>query len=63
MIQFIDRSATFRALMGELFSGAQSYASLKRRLWRQFDDSVAEFLESIFRPAKPSRARPSPEDA
>jgi flavin-dependent dehydrogenase len=63
MIQFIDRSATFRALMGELFSGAQSYASLKRRLWRQFDDSVTEFLESIFRPAKPGRARPSPEDA
>jgi flavin-dependent dehydrogenase len=63
MIQFIDRSATFRALMGELFSGAQNYASLKRRLWRQFDDSVAEFLESIFHPAKSNAARPSPEDA
>ena len=63
MIQFIDRSASFRALMGELFSGAQNYASLKRRLWRQFDASVAEFLESIFHPPKSSTARPSPEDA
>jgi hypothetical protein len=49
--------------MGELFSGAQSYASLKRRLWRQFDDSVAEFLDSIFHPAKSNASRPSPEDA
>ena len=36
MVQFISRSATFRALMGDLFSGAQNYSSLKRRLWRQF---------------------------
>ncbi len=62
MIQFIDRSATFRRLMTDLFSGAQTYASLKGRLWARFDDTLAEFLENIFRPAKPA-AGPSPEDA
>lgn len=62
MIQFIDRSATFRTLITDLFSGAQTYASLKGRLWAQFDDTLSEFLKSIFRPAK-STPRPSPEDA
>jgi flavin-dependent dehydrogenase len=62
MIQFIDRSTTFSKLIGDLFCGAQNYTSLKRRLWSQFATSLAEVLDSIFRPVK-SSPRPSPEDA
>jgi hypothetical protein len=62
MIQFIDRSTTFSKLIGDLFCGAQNYTSLKRRLWSQFATSLAEVLDSMFRPVK-SSPRPSPEDA
>ena len=40
MIQFIDRSSTFRGLMADLFSGAQDYSSLKRRIWMQFGNDA-----------------------
>ena len=63
MIQFIARSASFRALMGDLFSGAQDYASLKRRLWSQFAGTLGEVLDSILRPPKSTATRPSPRDA
>jgi hypothetical protein len=49
MIQFIGRSATFRALMADLFSGAQDYAGLKSRLWKQFGLTVGEVLASLVR--------------
>ena len=63
MIQFIDRSATFSALMGDLFCGAQDYASLKRRLWAQLGVTLGEVLESVFRSAGRATPRPSPGDA
>jgi flavin-dependent dehydrogenase len=63
MIQFVARSASFRALMVDLFSGAQNYASLKRRLWSQLASTLGEVLESIFRPVKSTAPRPSPRDA
>jgi flavin-dependent dehydrogenase len=63
MIQFTARSATFRALIEDLFSGAQNYAFLKKRLWSQFDDTIVEFLGNLFRPAKSAASRPSPGDA
>jgi flavin-dependent dehydrogenase len=50
MIQFIDRSSTFRTLMADLFSGAQDYGSLKRRIWMQFGMTLSEVLASLFRP-------------
>jgi flavin-dependent dehydrogenase len=50
MIQFIGRSATFRTLMADLFSGAQDYAGLKRRLWTQFGMTLGEVLASLLRP-------------
>ena len=50
MIQFIARSATFRTLMADLFSGAQNYSSLKRRLWTQFGMTLSEVLASLLRP-------------
>lgn len=63
MIQFVARSASFRALIVDLFSGSQDYASLKRRLWSQLAGTLGEVLDSIFRPAKSTAARPSPRDA
>jgi flavin-dependent dehydrogenase len=50
MIQFIGRSATFQTLMADLFSGAQDYASLKRRLWSQFGMTLSEVVASLLRP-------------
>lgn len=50
MIQFIGRSATFRTLMADLFSGAQDYSSLKHRLWTQFGMTLSEVLASLLRP-------------
>jgi flavin-dependent dehydrogenase len=63
MIQFVERSASFRALIVDLFSGAQNYASLKRRLWWQFAGTLGEVLDSIIRPAKSTAPRPTPRDA
>src|SRR2546425_5991520 len=49
MIQFVQRSAAFRELMGDLFSGAQDYRSLKRRAWAQFGVTVAEIAASLLK--------------
>jgi flavin-dependent dehydrogenase len=53
MVQFINRSATFRTLMGDLFSGAQNYSSLKGRLWAQFGLTASEVLVSLLKPGQP----------
>ena len=50
MIQFTERSATFRALLADLFSGAQDYRSLKRRLWMQVGVTLTEVVSSLLRP-------------
>ena len=63
MIQFIAHSTTFRAMITDLFCGAQNYASLKRRLWSQLATTLAEVLDSVFRPAKSTAPRHSPGDA
>jgi flavin-dependent dehydrogenase len=52
MIQFIHRSATFRAIVADLFSGSQKYATLKRRVWLQLATTLAEAFASLFRPAE-----------
>jgi flavin-dependent dehydrogenase len=62
MIQFIERSPTFRALIRDVFSGAQNYATLKRRLWRQFGITLTEVLASLLRPHNGAR-RPSLEES
>jgi len=62
MIQFIGRSATFRALMADIFSGAQNYSSLKQRLWNQFGMTLSEVLTSLLRPGT-SLARQTAGDA
>ena len=48
MVQFARRSATFRELLRDLFSGAQDYASLRKRLWKQFGVTLAEFVNDFF---------------
>lgn len=62
MIQFIERSPTFRALIRDVFSGAQNYATLKRRLWWQFGITLTEVLASLFRSHNGAR-RPFPEES
>ena len=56
MIQFIERSPTFRALMGDLFGGAQDYCSLKRRLWAQCGTTLTEVATSLIK-GQPSLAK------
>lgn len=48
MVQFARRSATFRALMCDLFSGAQDYGTLRKRLWKQFGITITEFAKDFF---------------
>jgi geranylgeranyl diphosphate/geranylgeranyl-bacteriochlorophyllide a reductase len=55
MIQFVRRSPAFCALMRDLFSGAQDYRTLKRRLWSQLGLTLGEIFGSFFRPAASSR--------
>lgn len=48
MVQFARRSATFRELLRDLFSGAQDYRSLRKRLWKQIGITLAEFVGDLF---------------
>lgn len=49
MIQFVRHSATFRAFIADVFSGAQPYATLKKRLWAQLGITLSEVVESLVR--------------
>ena len=49
MVQFARRSATFRELLRDLFSGAQDYRGLRKRLWKQFGVTLAEFVHDFLR--------------
>jgi flavin-dependent dehydrogenase len=49
MIQFIERSPTFRALMAEVFMGSQDYCSLKERLWAQCAKTLTEVAGSLMK--------------
>ncbi|HVB36499.1 MAG TPA: NAD(P)/FAD-dependent oxidoreductase [Candidatus Acidoferrales bacterium] len=57
MVQFARRSATFRALMCDLFSGAQDYSTLRKRLWKQFGITITEFARDFFH--APNQHEPS----
>ncbi|MGB6820895.1 MAG: NAD(P)/FAD-dependent oxidoreductase [Candidatus Acidiferrales bacterium] len=48
MVQFARRSATFRELLRDLFSGAQDYGTLRKRLWKQFGITITEFTKDFF---------------
>jgi flavin-dependent dehydrogenase len=49
MVQFTGRSKKFRGLMRDLFSGAQEYSGLKRRVYRSLPVIAAEALASTLR--------------
>lgn len=49
MIQFIERSPTFRGLMTDLFGGSQDYCTLKKRLWRQCGTTLTEVVGSLLK--------------
>ncbi len=60
MVQFLRRSPVFRQLMGDLFSGAQDYSSLKRRLWGQLGITLSEFISSVLNLERPAAATVPP---
>jgi flavin-dependent dehydrogenase len=57
MVQFMNRSAVFRQLMSDLFSGTQDYTSLKRRLWGHLGITVSEFIASVLNLDRPATAQ------
>jgi flavin-dependent dehydrogenase len=57
MVQFMNRSAVFRQLMSDLFSGTQDYTSLKRRLWGHLGITVSEFISSVLNLERPAAAQ------
>ena len=63
MVQFVNRSAAFRDLIRDVFSGAQDYRSLKRRLWSQLGITLAEFARSFLDPrlVSPEPGRETPQ--
>ncbi|HEV2340223.1 MAG TPA: NAD(P)/FAD-dependent oxidoreductase [Candidatus Acidoferrales bacterium] len=61
MVQFARRSATFRELLRDLFSGAQDYRSLRKRLWKQIGMTLTEFVGDFFH--SPAAQPASGEDA
>ena len=60
MVQFLRRSAVFRQLMGDLFSGTQDYTSLKRRLWGHLGITLSEFISSVLNVDRPAAAHIPP---
>jgi flavin-dependent dehydrogenase len=56
MVQFMRRSAVFRQLMGDLFSGTQDYTSLKRRLWGHLGITLSDFVASVLNIERPAHA-------
>jgi geranylgeranyl reductase family protein len=50
MVQLLNYSPAFRDLIRDVFSGAQDYRSLKRRLWNQLGITFAEFVHSFLSP-------------
>ena len=47
MVKLMRKSPVFRHLVGDLFSGAQDYTSLKRRLWGHLGVTVSEFISHV----------------
>src|SRR5580765_8542219 len=57
MVQFMNRSAVFRQLMSDLFSGTQDYSSLKRRLSGTLGITVSDFIASVLNLDRPATAQ------
>jgi hypothetical protein len=57
MVQFMRKSPVFRQLVGDLFSGAQDYSSLKHRVLGHLGISLSQFVSSVLNFEPPSVAR------
>ena len=57
MVQFMRKSPVFRQLVGDLFSGAQDYTTLKQRVLGHLGISLSQFVSSVlsFEPASVGR--------
>lgn len=61
MVQLLNYSPAFRDLVRDVFSGAQDYRSLKRRLWDQLGITFVEIVRSVL--SAPLATSPSPHPA
>ncbi len=52
MVQLLNYSPAFRDLVRDIFSGSQSYRTLKRRLWGQLGITIAEFTHNFLDPRR-----------
>jgi hypothetical protein len=52
MVQLLNYSPAFRDLVRDVFSGSQSYRTLKKRLWSQLGITIAEFAHSFLDPRR-----------
>jgi geranylgeranyl diphosphate/geranylgeranyl-bacteriochlorophyllide a reductase len=52
MVQLLNYSPAFRDLVRDVFSGSQSYRTLKKRLWSQLGITIAEFAHSLLDPRR-----------
>ena len=59
MVQLLNYSPAFRDLVRDIFSGSQSYRTLKRRLWSQMGITIAEFAHSFLDPRRMQPASPA----
>jgi flavin-dependent dehydrogenase len=61
MVQLTQRSARFREIMRDLFSGAQEYSNLRKRVYDSLPRMVMEAAVSAFwNPGAPQRLKPEP---
>jgi len=52
MVQLLNYSPAFRDLVRDIFSGSQSYRTLKRRLWGQLGITIAEITHNFLDPRR-----------
>ena len=57
MVQFMRKSPVFKQLVGDLFSGAQDYSTLKQRVLGHLGISVSQFVASVLNFEPPAVSR------
>jgi flavin-dependent dehydrogenase len=57
MVQFMRKSPVFRQLVGDLFSGAQDYTTLKQRVLGHLGISLSQFVASVLNFEPPAVTR------
>src|SRR5260370_24981995 len=58
MVQFLRRSATFRQIMADIFSGTQDYTSLKQRVVGHLGMTLSDFVTSVLDVDAPAIPKP-----